>query len=216
MKKSNPTNRLFMLAFLFLNTLMTPQLKAQANCQELINAVEKEKQKREKFGALTVIGKSTSRSASMGKAEALNKARVLMAESITEYMQTNLQDQLQFANDGQKERFEVQVLGKSEKGSAVIGGASYQSTQTSVDLTLYGMRMAMNDACAAVDGGSTDYYNLAAMPPDGMIQTIEEAIKVFADKDESSAKALMDSWMQSELKASLQQQQKKYKKKYKY
>lgn len=169
--------------------------------------------KREKFGALTVIGKTSDRSPMMGKAEAQQKGMQLMSETITTYMQTHLSDQLKFSDEGQQNRFQVQLLGKSEHGSATIAGQSYNTTNTSINLTLYGVRELMSSTCKTSES-STHYLKLLAMPLEGVIETIDAAIKAFAEKDASPSEGLIDSWMQSELKAELMEQQQKYQKKF--
>ena len=82
-----------------------------------------------------------------------------------------------------------------------------------MSLTLHGVREIMSNECPSENGGSNNYYKLLAMTPEGIMLTIEEAIMSFADRDESTTDELLNSWKQSELKASLLEQQKKYEKK---
>lgn len=203
--------QLVLCSIIAINTLFHPVLKAQSNCESITESLVKQGQKHEKFGALYVLGKSEARIRTMGQSEARNQGMILMSEAVTAYMQANLKDQLLFTDEAQQGRFEMQLLGKSEKGTTDIAGQSYHTTYTSVNLTLNGVREVNSNECEA--GHLTNYYKLMVMTPEGIFKTIEEAIISFAEKDESPANALLDSWEKSTLKASLLELQKKYEKK---
>lgn len=190
-----------------------PHLKAQSNCEDITTSLEQAAQKHEKFGALTILGKSEAMVRTMGRSAAHHKGMALMSQAITAYMQTRLQDELVYANDEQQERFAVRLLGKPEKGNTSISGRQYSSSNALVSLNLFGVREVMSNECPSENGGSGSYYKLLAISPEGIAQTIDEAIVSFAEKEENSGQALIDSWQQSELRASLQEQQKKYEKK---
>ncbi|MDW3191567.1 MAG: hypothetical protein R8G66_04360 [Cytophagales bacterium] len=193
--------------------LFLPQLHAQSNCETITTSLEKAAQKHEKLGALTAHGNYESRSRMMGNSYARNQAMELMAEAVTGYMRNHLTETLSFSSEEQQDRFAAQLLGESEQGVATIGGQQYNSSSSFVSLTLHGVREVTSNECPLKNGGSSIYYKLLAISPEGIIQTIDEAIVSFAENEEISGEALIDSWEKSALKASLLEQQKKYEKK---